>query len=520
MTKDLITQFKAARRAGVPLIAIHSVDQPESIRRLSAALESNGKTPSMYVWDLVLGLRAMNEPAMNELKRNLTQYANESDPAAAASTLSMATANPVECMLLMAKLNAKDGNAVFFMQNVHRILSNEAVSQCVFNLREPFRTSKRTLAMLAPSLKSPEELAPHVFTLDEALPTPEELTGIVQSIHQSAGLDAPQDGTLTKAVDALSGLAAFPAEQATAMSITKAGLDLDGLWDRKRQMIEATPGLSVWKGGETFDDIGGCENVKRFVCKFLAGRKAPRCIVFQDEIEKMFGGTNDTSGVSQSMLGTILSEMQDQNYDGLIFLGPPGAAKSAIAKAAGNTANIPTIAYDGGALKGSLVGESEAKLRQALKVIRAVSQGRALFIATCNSIGSLPPELRRRFKLGTFFFDLPSREEREGIWDIYIKKFELDPEQARPADDGWTGAEIRQACELAYSLDCSLIETQDFIVPVAVSAAEQIRRLRLQAHKRFTSASVPGYYVFNQFDQSEADSIFGQPSQRKMEVIN
>lgn len=38
-----------------------------------------------------------------------------------------------------------------------------------------------------------------------------------------------------------------------------------------------------------------------------------------------------------------------------------------------------------------------------------------LWIATYNSIGTLPPELRRRFTLGTYFFDLPD-------------------------DDGWTGA--------------------------------------------------------------------------------
>jgi hypothetical protein len=48
----------------------------------------------------------------------------------------------------------------------------------------------------------------------------------------------------------------------------------------------------------------------------------------------------------------------------------------------------------------------------------AVSQGRELFIATGNSITSLPPGLRCRFTLGTFFFDLSSVEERAAIWKI------------------------------------------------------------------------------------------------------
>ena len=50
----------------------------------------------------------------------------------------------------------------------------------------------------------------------------------------------------------LLGLAAFPAEQVLAMSLSRTGLDLDQLWERKRQVIEQAPGLSVWRGGETF----------------------------------------------------------------------------------------------------------------------------------------------------------------------------------------------------------------------------------------------------------------------------
>jgi hypothetical protein len=67
---------------------------------------------------------------------------------------------------------------------------------------------------------------------------------------------------IIKAVDALIGLAAFPAEQALAISLVKRQLNTEDLWERKRQIIEQTPGLSVWRGGETFEDIGGVENVK------------------------------------------------------------------------------------------------------------------------------------------------------------------------------------------------------------------------------------------------------------------
>src|SRR5579885_1973976 len=61
------------------------------------------------------------------------------------------------------------------------------------------------------------------------------------------------------------------------------------------------------------------------------------------------------------------------------------------------------------AMQNAMVGASGERLRAALKVVDAVTNGRSLWIATCNSIGTLPPELRRRFTLGTFFFDLHRR---------------------------------------------------------------------------------------------------------------
>jgi len=92
----------------------------------------------------------------------------------------------------------------------------------------------------------------------------------------------------------------------------------------------------------------------------LGGHRTSRVVVFIDEIEKAFAepGT-DLSGVKTEMTGTILTYMQDREADGAVFIGPPGAAKSAAAKATGGTAGIPTIAFDLPAMESSLVGASE-----------------------------------------------------------------------------------------------------------------------------------------------------------------
>ena len=126
----------------------------------------------------------------------------------------------------------------------------------------------------------------------------------------------------------------------------------------------------------------------------------------------------------------------------------------------------------------------------------AISQGRTLFIATCNSIASLPPELRRRFTLGTFFFDLPSADEREAIWKIYLGKYGVSGK--RPDDEGWTGAEIKECCRKAYRLKISLQQAADYIVPVSRSAAEQIKSLRMQAAGKFIDAANAGVYQYQE----------------------
>jgi SpoVK/Ycf46/Vps4 family AAA+-type ATPase len=147
-------------------------------------------------------------------------------------------------------------------------------------------------------------------------------------------------------------------------------------------------------------------------------------------------------------------------------------------------------------MQNALVGSSGERLRSALKVVDAVTNGRSLWIATCNSIGTLPPELRRRFTLGTFFFDLPSAEERAAIWKIYLAKYGRSGEL--PDDDGWTGAEIKECCRKAYRLKLTLKESAEYIVPVSRSAADQIKMLRQQASGKFISASKAGIYQFQE----------------------
>jgi len=186
-----------------------------------------------------------------------------------------------------------------------------------------------------------------------------------------------------------------------------------------------------------------------------------------------------------------------------------------------------------GALMGSLVGQSEANLRQALKVAEAMGkvvlhvdeiekalsgvggqgdsgvstrmfgtlltwlsdhQSDVFLVATANDISKLPPELTRAERFdGIFMIDTPTDQEKASIWRICMAEFGL-PDQTLPNADVWTGAEIRSCCRLSAMLGVTLAEAASNVVPVAVTNREAVERLRNWATGRCLSASVPGIY--------------------------
>lgn len=468
----LAEQVKAARRVSTPIVAINTPDPAATIQELSAAI--NGSAPKLE-WDIVRSFQPINAEG-----REAIGYVDVDN----------ARYNPSAAFVEAAKL---PGGTVLFIHNAQSFLGDAPAKQALWNLRDLFKADKRMIVLLGQGIVLPPELAGDVLTFDEPLPDGELIGRIIDDVSQFAGVTVPPESR-SKAVEALTGLPAFQVEQVAAMSLTSDGIDVDSLWERKRRQIEQTPGLTVYRGKDSFADIGGVNAVKDYAKRLVNGRSKPQAVVWLDEIEKaMAGSKGDTSGVSQDFLGTLLSHMEDHNCYGMMFVGPPGCAKSAVAKATGNEAGIPTVRLDLGGMKGSLVGQSEQQLRAALKVITAVSNGRSLWIATSNSVANMDTAMMRRFP-DVFYFDLPDEEERAKIWDIWLAKYE-HPEWYPIDDTGWVGANIRKACEKAWMLDCSIEEAARYIVPVGKTAASEIATLRAQADGKFLSASQPGVYT-------------------------
>jgi SpoVK/Ycf46/Vps4 family AAA+-type ATPase len=124
------------------------------------------------------------------------------------------------------------------------------------------------------------------------------------------------------------------------------------------------------------------------------------------------------------------------------------------------------------------------------------------FVGTCNDVSQLlgsNPEFARAERFdGMFFFDLPTAEEREKIWNIYLKMFGITSHppisQLVRLSENWTGAEIKSCCRLSLLQDVSLTEAAAYVPPLIDTAAERLGTLRNWASRRCLSTGKKGLF--------------------------
>jgi hypothetical protein len=423
----------------------------------------------------------------------------------AGQTAAGGATDPVAAIKSISALATADGSALLVLPNFHRFLQSAEVVQALAHQVERGKRDRTFIVVLSPIVQVPVELEKLFVIVEHDLPDREQLQHIARGVAKEDEL--PKGDDLARLLDAASGLTRYEAEGAFALSLVRHDrLDPRAVWELKEGMLKKSGLLTLHRGTEKFDDLGGLEALKSFCTRALApGRR---------------GG----DGVARPR--------------GVLLLSPPGCGKSQFCKAPGNETGRPTLVMDIGALMGSLVGATEANVRQALRIVDAM-QPALLFVDECdkalsgvassggstdsgvsarlfgtllqwlsdhtsdifvvmtaNDVSKLPPEFSRAERFdGIFFLDLPGTAERDKIWPMYLRRYGLDVDQRRPEDRDWTGAEIASCCRLAALLGVPLREAARNVVPVAVTAAESVERLRNWAAGRCLSASQPGIYA-------------------------
>jgi MoxR-like ATPase len=364
------------------------------------------------------------------------------------------------------------------------------------------------------------------LTVPVAVGWPEEteLEEIVRTTFQEVQRRSPRqvESKLTKRelevlVQTLRGLTSAEAARVVTGAIRDDNVldmsDLPRVVEAKRNLLGTTGCLESIAADVSPDEIGGLGNLKRWL-NTRRGGYSSRAREFGLDVPR-----------------------------GILLLGVQGCGKSLCAKVVASAWRMPLMRMDPGVLYQKYIGESEARLREALQQAESMSpmvlwideiekafasassdsadgglsqrmfgtllswmqdhRAPIFLIATANNLSQLPPELMRKGRFDEIFFvDLPGPKERDTIFAIHLKKRNRDKNnfdlaRLTAVSEGLSGAEIEQAVisglysAFSEKSECTtehVLSAIQATQPLSVVMREHVERLRTWANGRCVMA--------------------------------
>ena len=399
-----------------------------------------GKRRALYTWNFIDGF--LNTPNLNGLGKK----------------------NPLQALDFVEKLT-EETPAIFLLKDFHKFFNDISITRKLRNLARLLQTQSKTIIITAPErVNFPIEISELFTTLDFQLPNVvevrEELLRLLNVLNQSLSNEE-----LESLIRACQGLSIERIRRVLAKIIAeKKKVDSSIVYiilQEKRQIINQTQILEFCSSDKTLDDVGGLENLKVWLNL--------RSEAFSE------GAKNYGLPVPR----------------GLLLVGIQGTGKSLTAKAVANDWKLPLLKLDFGRLFAGIVGESESRVREMIRITEALapcvlwideidksfrqseSQGdsgttnrvlatfitwlsektsQVFIVATANNFELLPLELIRKGRFDEIFFvGLPLESEREKIFKVLIEKIRpnskniFDFELLSKSSEDFSGAEISQA---------------------------------------------------------------------------
>jgi hypothetical protein len=242
---EQLTDYVHAAFTGLWIQTFEPDEAEREIAQLARQQEWNFAT-----WDIAHGLRFPN--AKDPVKID----AGASDPLGVLRSLP-ALANP-------------DGTALLVLHNFHKFLSNPEAIQTTFGQLVAGKQQRTFLVVLAPVVQVPVELEKLFVVLEHSLPDRTQLERIAQELTRDEPDDLPQGDDLQRVLDAAAGLTRYEAEGAFALSLTRHNaLRPEAIWELKAQALRKNNLLTLHRGQERFDALGGLNNLKDFCRRAL-----------------------------------------------------------------------------------------------------------------------------------------------------------------------------------------------------------------------------------------------------------
>ncbi|MCL2929061.1 MAG: AAA family ATPase [Trichodesmium sp. MAG_R01] len=485
--------------AQYPLIYLVTSEEERSEQAI-LALAQRKLQRKVFVWTVTHGIADYDQ------SKNTTQH----------NTVSPESA--IEWVIRQRDPNT--GAGIYIFKDLHPFIDSPPVTRWLRDAIASFKGTKKTIILMSPVQNVPIELEKEVVVLDFPLPDMKELNQVLSGQLESAKNRRISTETREKLLKAALGLTKDEAEkvyrkaQVTAGRLTEKEVDI--VLSEKKQLIRRNGILEYIEKDETINAVGGLEELKHWLRQ--------RSDAFTERAREY--------GLPQPK--------------GMLILGIPGCGKSLIAKTTSGLWGLPLLRLDMGRVyDGSMVGRSEANLRNALRTAESISPA-ILFIdeldkafagstgsadsdggtssrifgsfltwmqektspvfvmATANRVERLPGEFLRKGRFDEIFFvDLPNKEERQDIFQIHlikrrrdIERFDLD--QLSNVSDGFSGAEIEQAIIAAmyeaFAQDreftqLDIIAAIKSTLPLSKTMTEQVTALRDWARQRARPAA-------------------------------
>lgn len=486
--QDTITSYL---RAAFPILYVQTHEELRVEAELHTVAEH--RTRPLWRWSLTMGWV------------NSTQAIQAGDPLSA-----------------LDQLTDLPEGSLCILRDFHFFLDSPAVIRKLRDLIPTLKATGRTVIIVACQVAIPSELSKDITIVEFTLPTKADLDQILTTVIQSAeDPDAIAVDNRPALLDAARGLTAAEAENVFALALVRhKAFPLDAIrtvQTEKAAAVKKTGILEYYEPQIDLTQVGGLNNLKAWLKK--------RSRAFSDEARAY--------GLPAPR--------------GIMLIGPPGTGKSLTAKAIAATWNLPLIRLDMSRIFGSLVGQTEANMRQACALIEAMAPAvcwvdeiekgasglgssgatdsgttaRAIgilltwmqertqpvfVVATANNVTALPPELLRKGRFDEIFaLDLPTHVERADILRIHLSKRGRDPNAfdlgaLTAASEHSTGAEIEEAIITGlYDAfdDARDLKTDDVLsafrrsTPLAIMMKEHLDTLRQWAKRRARPATIP-----------------------------
>ena len=483
-------------QAQYPLIYLVTSEEERAEKTIAAIAQMKPQQRRVFIWTVTHGIIEYGQP------RHLTQH-NTVSPEAA-----------VEWVIRQKE------PGIFIFKDLHPFIDSPATTRWLRDAIAGFKGTNKVIILMSPVQHIPIELEKEVVVMDYPLPDLAELNQVLSHQLDQSRTRKTSTETREKLLKAALGLTKDEAEKVYRKAYVKTGRlteeEVDIVLSEKKQLIRRNGILEYIEEDETIDAVGGLDELKRWLRQ--------RSNAFTERAREY--------GLPQPK--------------GMLILGVPGCGKSLIAKTTARLWSLPLLRLDMGRVyDGSMVGRSEANLRNALKTAESISPA-ILFIdeldkafagsggsadsdggtssrifgsfltwmqektspvfvmATANRVERLPGEFLRKGRFDEIFFvDLPTPEERQEIFKIHLIKRHRDTErfdieQLAKVADGFSGAEIEQALIAAmydaFAQDrefsqLDIIAAIKATMPLSRTMTEQVTALRDWARQRARPAA-------------------------------